>query len=211
MAAAVNTAAAKAHDKQVGETKASRSCLTVDDVLCTDFFDHVKSTGDSYSTLSCTASGNVLLFPITSIETLLHSKDNAASLSWQTHVDRGVGRSNACHGAAAGPGLANHLTLPPATLCGRGSERIDISPRSSGGCELSADDIGPAAHPGVSSRAAAVPWDGEGPRFDGFVWDCRDGYGRSKWHWHAARRHQDRQRAHGHCRCLTWAACRGVN
>ena len=25
---------------------------------------------------------------------------------------------------------------------------------------------------------AAVLWDGEGPRFDGFVWDCRDGYGR---------------------------------
>ena len=75
MAAAVHTAAEKAHGKQVGEKNASPSCLTVEDVLCTNFFDHIKSTADLYSTLSCTASGNVLPFPMTSIEALLHSND----------------------------------------------------------------------------------------------------------------------------------------
>ena len=80
MAAAVNTAAEKANAKQVAEKKPSTRCLTVEDVLCVNFFDHVKSTGASYSTLSCTASGNVLPFPIKSIEALLHSEDAASQL-----------------------------------------------------------------------------------------------------------------------------------
>ena len=87
MAAAVHTAAEKAHGKQVGEKNASPSCLTVEDVLCTNFFDHIKSTADLYSTLSCTASGNVLPFPMTSIEALLHSNDPNVSDSNGINLD----------------------------------------------------------------------------------------------------------------------------